>query len=150
MSITGKLIRVSPGSEHWGHILKMDQSFFSRPWTRPQWEDTDWSQNLLFGWELLEKPIGFALFFHLAGDSTAHLLKIFMDPSGRGQGGTVLFWRELAAILLERGVKEVYLEVGEKNVRAISFYQKIGFSKLRELRSYYSDGSNAVSMSLTL
>lgn len=150
MSTTGNLLRVSPGSEHWGEILEMDQSHFSRPWTRPQWEDADWTQNLLFGWEILERPIGFALFFHLPEDKTAHLLKIFMDPKERGQGKTVLFWRELARKLKERGVKDVYLEVEEKNGRAISFYQKIGFSKLRDLRSYYSDGSNAVSMSLTL
>ncbi len=150
MSITGNLIQVLPGSEHWGDILDLDQQFFSRPWTRPQWEDADWDQNLLFAWELLEKPIGFALFFHLPDDPTAHLLKILMVPSERGQGKTVLFWRELAAGLRERGVRDVYLEVEEKNARAISFYQKIGFKKLRELRSYYSDGSDAVSMSLTL
>jgi [ribosomal protein S18]-alanine N-acetyltransferase len=150
MSITGKLIQVLPNSEYWGEILEMDQLFFSRPWSRPQWEDADWTQHVLYSWKSYENPIGFALFFHLPDDPTAHLLKIYMDPTERGQGKSVLFWREVSASLLERGVKEVYLEVEEKNSRAVGFYQKIGFSKLRDLRSYYSDGSHALSMSLTL
>lgn len=150
MSITGNLIQILPGDEHWGDVLEMDQRFFTRPWSRPQWEDTDFSQNVLLVWEVLEKPIGFALFFHLPLDPTAHLLKIFMDPGQRGQGKTVLFWRELASVLKARGAKEVYLEVEEDNARAIGFYMKIGFTKLRDLKSYYSDGANALSMSLTL
>lgn len=150
MSTTGNLLQVLPGTEHWGQVLEMDQRFFSRPWSRPQWEDTDFSQNLLLAWEELERPIGFALFFHLPLDPTAHLLKIFMSPAERGQGKSVLFWRELSALLKERGAKEVYLEVEEDNGRAIAFYQKIGFTKLRQLKSYYSDGTNAVSMTLTL
>lgn len=148
MSTTGNLIRVLPGSEHWGDVLELDQKF-SRPWTRPQWEDSDWKQNILFAWEILERPVGYALFFHLPEDPTAHLLKIFLLPDQRGLGRSVLFWREISASLMERGVKDIYLEVEEKNGRAIAFYEKIGFSKLRELKSYYSDGSNAVSMSLT-
>lgn len=150
MSITGRLLSLTPGDEHWGEVLEMDQHYFPRPWSRPQWEDMDFSQNALLVWEEGERPMGFALFFHLPLDPTAHLLKILMDPKERGQGKTVLFWRELSAVLKERGAKDVYLEVEEGNGRAIAYYQKIGFTKLRELKSYYSDGSNAVSMSLTL
>lgn len=150
MSTTGSLHRIDPGHEHWGDAVDLDLRYFPKPWTRPQWEDSDWEQNSLFGWMKLERLIGFALFFHLPGDPTAHLLKILMLPEQRQRGETVLFWRELSSSLKGAGAENVYLEVEEGNAPAIAFYEKIGFVKLRELRSYYSDGSNALAMSLTL
>lgn len=150
MNITGSLTPVSTDHHLWESILEMDQKYFSRPWNRPAWEDLDWSNHLLKAWAVEETAVGFALFAHLPQDDVAHLLKIFMIPEYRGKGVTVLFWRELAFALEERGAKQVYLEVEASNKRAIGFYEKIGFKKLRTARGYYSDGADAVMMQLTL
>jgi ribosomal protein S18 acetylase RimI-like enzyme len=150
MNITGKLSQESPGSEHWDQILDFDLRFFSRPWNREAWEDLDWDFHQLFGWVLGEKVIGLALFSLLPGDKVGHLLKIFMEPSHRGRGETVLFWRELTFSLKSLGAESAYLEVEAGNLRAISFYKKIGFQELRRIKSYYSDGADALTMQLTL
>ncbi len=150
MNTTGKLSLEKTGSELWNHVLDYDLRFFNLPWNREAWEDLDMDQHLVFAWSHHEKLIGYALFQLLPGDETAHLLKILMLPEFRGKGETVLFWRELAFTLKSRGAIYAYLEVESANLRAISFYQKIGFQRLREIKSYYSDGADALTMRLTL
>lgn len=150
MSITGKALVLTPDSPDWGEVLEQDLGYFPRPWSRPSWEDLDWERHLLLGWKMGERLIGFALCSYLVGDNAAHLLKIFLLPEYRSKGQAVLFWRELSFHLKERGASQVYLEVEAENVRAISFYQKLGFQKLRVAKNYYSDGADAWIMQLEL
>lgn len=150
MNTIGKYSLESIDGNFWNKILEMDQRLFPRPWSRPLWEDLDGNHHQIMSWSKGEALLGFALFSLVPGDDIAHLLKILMQPEHRGRGETVLFWREIAFELEAKGAKSVFLEVEASNLRAIAFYQKIGFKSLRQVKAYYSDGSDALTMSLTL
>lgn len=44
---------------------------------------------------------------------------------------------------------ELFLEVRESNIQAISFYKKYGFNSVGNRKKYYPDGENAIIMSYT-
>jgi len=130
-------------------ILQMDHDWFPRSWTKSQWAELKEEHHLLYvtGNEI---PQGFALFSFIPGDHTAHLLKIALNPDLRGRGEAARFWKDLVLKLKTLGVNDVYLEVEVHNFRAIGFYQKCGFSPLRRVKSYYSDGVDGLMMQLLL
>jgi len=108
------------------------------------WPDKDWQQLgpdlFCFLAESSKGPVGYALFRHLQDDEQTHLLKIYISPQWRRTGvAELLFEASLSAL----GVKEVFLEVGETNLAAQRFYEKIGFNKLHLSKGFYSDGENA-------
>ncbi len=131
-------------------VFQLDQDFFPRPWKEDDWRGLNPLHHKLYLLQDGSKTIGFALFSHLPDDETAHLLKICLHPSFRGLGKAKTFWPEMMKDLLSLRVKNVFLEVEEPNLRAITFYQKMGFEKIRTVKSYYSDGTNGVMMNLTL
>lgn len=94
--------------------------------------------------------MGLALFGIVDGDDTAHLLKVLLLESSRGSGAAQEFWIGIAKDLRVKGLKSVYLEVEAANLRAKSFYEKVGFQLLRVTKQYYSNGEAALIMSLTL
>jgi ribosomal protein S18 acetylase RimI-like enzyme len=77
----------------------------------------------------------------------SHLLNIAVDDEWRekGIGGWLLDATKRYA--LERGVKEIWLEVQVNNTNAIRFYSKRGFKDTGQiLRNYYPDGGDALVM----
>ena len=50
--------------------------------------------------------------------------------------------------LKDKVVNKIFLEVREGNIPAISLYKKFGFKSIKIRERYYSDGENAVIMSL--
>ena len=131
-------------------VIKLDQDYFPQPWIPPEWLSLNPAQNHLFTWKKENMLIGQALFQYLAGDNTAHLLKILVLPDLRGKGETQLFWGEITKYLRSLGLQSVYLEVEARNARAIAFYEKSDFKILRKNKAYYSNGDDALIMSMTL
>jgi [ribosomal protein S18]-alanine N-acetyltransferase len=147
MNTTGNFQRESSPSDE---VIELDQKFFPHPWTREQWSEMNPDQNHILTWRLKNELIGYGLFHFLSGDDTAHLLKILIVPDHRGSGETKKFWDTLKVYLKNAGQKSIYLEVGANNVRAIHFYEKCGFKLLRRNKAYYSNGEDALAMSMTL
>jgi ribosomal-protein-alanine N-acetyltransferase len=81
---------------------------------------------------------------------SAHLISIAVVKDSRRKGAATLLLRELFRRLLELRVEEVWLEVNTKDTGAIALYLKQGFEKLMALEHYYSDGSAALKMRLSL
>lgn len=79
---------------------------------------------------------------HVAG--RIYTLAIDPDCQGRGVGKQLVvhMLEELAA----RDVQRVYLEVRADNTRAVSLYEKLGFTIVRDLSDYYGEGEHGVSM----
>ncbi len=150
MSTTGKLVPVLPSGKWWEDIKKLDHDHFPRPWKDGDWESINFSQHRLWAWQNENTLVGMALFQALHGDETAHLLKILIRPEYRGSEEASQFWTEIIQGLRALHYKSIYLEVEESNHRAKGFYQKQGFRHLRLVKSYYSDGTNALVMQLTL
>jgi ribosomal-protein-alanine N-acetyltransferase len=77
-----------------------------------------------------------------------HLLNLAVHPDFRGQG---LGRRLLGSILrLSRKAqcRKVFLEVREGNQAAMGLYASLGFLPTSRRPSYYSDGSDAILMTL--
>ncbi|WP_457622882.1 ribosomal protein S18-alanine N-acetyltransferase [Persephonella sp.] len=51
---------------------------------------------------------------------------------------------------MDSNVDTVFLEVSDKNSKAIKFYEKFGFSVIHIRKGYYKDGSNGLIMRLYL
>lgn len=124
-------------------VIKADQDF-PHPWVPDSWYHLAPHQHC-FVLESAQELVGYTLFQYLEGDQSAHLLKIYLSPAYRGQ--------ELASFLFNEalqkiGLKEVFLEVGESNLAALKFYEKMGFNKIHLVKGFYSDGENAWLMTL--
>jgi len=137
------------GDLTWRDAFELDQAYFPRPWHQEQWTSMS-EHHLLIGHRIGSELAGMALFGIVEGDDTAHLLKIVLHPSFRGSGESIKFWGNISAVLKGRSIKNIFLEVEETNLAAQKFYAKVGFKKLRLIKNYYSDGTNALSQLLTL
>lgn len=131
-------------------VIELDQKHFPHPWTMEQWKGLSPAQNHLFTWTLGNKLVGYALFQYLTGDDTAHLLKILIDPDRQGSGESQRFWSAIKAHLKSADLESIYLEVEASNARAIGFYGKCGLTVIRRNKAYYSNGDDALIMTMTL
>lgn len=131
-------------------VIIADQTFFHNPWSDSQWLELDLTQNVILTLRKENLLVGYALFQIVNGDDTAHLLKILINPEDRGGKAASDFWKNIVSFLKMRQCQSIYLEVEATNSRAISFYNKSGFKLLRRNKAYYSNGEDALMLSLTL
>lgn len=82
--------------------------------------------------------------------SNAHLISIAVLREHRRRGVASALLQNLMERLEHRGVDELWLEVNTGNEGAITLYEKFGFAKMMILENYYSDGSPALRMRLSL
>lgn len=106
-----------------------------RPWSEDEFQTLLDSRQI----QLVTSADGFAV-LQIAGPE-AELLTIAVSPDSQGTGqGT-----ELLNTVLEQaktaGCEEIFLEVVDENVIAISLYRKAGFDD-RAIRKDYYDGLN--------
>ncbi|WPU66315.1 GNAT family N-acetyltransferase [Peredibacter starrii] len=148
MNTTGNFHELGPAS-NLNDVAQMDEKHFPHPWKPLDWKELDFSKHLLYSWSG-EKLEAFALFGLVPGDGTAHLYKIQIDPALQGKGVSLPFWSAILENLRQKNVKNIYLEVESSNDRAIGFYKKVGFSCLRRVKGYYSNGSDGLMLQITL
>ena len=80
----------------------------------------------------------------------AHLISIAVQTDYRKRGVATSLLHRTIEFLMEQSIPELWLEVNLKNVDAVSLYSKLGFEKTGVLKGYYSDGSDAIRMRLTM
>ena len=101
----------------------------------------EWSGPLALVSESGGELTGFLMGRELADE--AELFNFAVKPKYRRQGhGAALISAALAG-MRSRGAKNVFLEVRESNLRAISFYEAFGFSKIGYRKSYYRSPDEA-------
>jgi ribosomal-protein-alanine N-acetyltransferase len=79
-----------------------------------------------------------------------HLISIAVRRDKRRLGVGHELLASLNRVLIEKGCKELYLEVRVSNEGAKAFYQKMGFKQYRRTRKYYDDGEDALVMRIPL
>jgi len=81
---------------------------------------------------------------------SGRLYNIVINPSlhGRGIGSKLIEACQKETI--RHGCSSITLEVRTDNRRAISFYQRHGFIRVKTAPGYYSDGGSALKMKKTL
>lgn len=133
-------------------VKKLDHEFFPFPWTDSSWNGlfSVADRHLLMLAEISNEIKGFVLFEISSADSFAHLLKIIVDPNERtkGVGGELLgtSLNELNYL----GIKNFFLEVEENNHGAIALYKSFGFKVIHQKNDFYSNGENALIMTLNV
>lgn len=75
----------------------------------------------------------------------AELLTIAVPPLSQGKGLGRAILGQLEDAFKSRGVTEVFLEVSERNLRAINLYRSEGYVDISRRESYYThaDGSRS-------
>jgi len=98
---------------------------------------------------------------HISGNATcfavfrmmgpeAEILTLATHPDAQGRGQATAMLRAALSSIKNEGVKEIFLEVSDKNRAAIALYQRAGFSAFSERPKYYTDGSSAICMKVEL
>ena len=77
------------------------------------------------------------------------IMNIVVKKDFRNQGIGSLLLKELINLSKSLNVKDLFLEVNEKNTPAILLYNKFGFKKISTRKNYYKD-NNAIVMKLDL
>jgi [ribosomal protein S18]-alanine N-acetyltransferase len=150
MNTSGKFLSLNQNSEEFAAVLDLDLHEFPMPWSTLDWTSLNWAHHQLFGIKNQSELIGFALFNQVPGDDSVHLLKICLKIAARGGPVSQVFWASIIEEFKHRGIKSIYLEVESQNLRALGFYRKSGFTLLRIIKGYYSNGDDAHTMQLTL
>ena len=134
-----------------GIAATLHRARFARPWNDGEFHSL-LLQEPVYGFLALKEGVlarsagGFVLARAAAGE--AEILTIGVDQRFERAG---LGWRLMQAALREakmRGAEDVFLEVDEANVAARRLYDKLGFAKVGERKSYYAaaDGSRSTAL----
>ena len=106
------------------------------------------SDGKVVGYVICKIEHGFSNFKRLGFVKKAHLVSIAILPDSRRAGlGTALVEEAINGVNL-RSCHEFYLEVRCSNERAVTMYEKLGFSVRSRQDSYYRDGEDAFIMSI--
>lgn len=104
--------------------------------------------ELFFVAECEGEIVGYAVSCMTRGG--VEIVSIAVLPRRRGLGiGAALMRRTLRASAAAGG-RWVSLAVRESNARAIAFYERFGFERVRRVPGYYHDGEAAIRMRLGL
>ena len=93
------------------------------------------------------KIIGFAGIKVILPD--ADIMNIVVKKDFRNQGIGSLLLKELINLSKSLNVKNLFLEVNQRNTPAILLYNKFGFKKISTRKNYYKN-NNAIVMKLDL
>jgi ribosomal-protein-alanine N-acetyltransferase len=85
-----------------------------------------------------------------AAGNRAELVSVAVDPAFLGKGAASALMDSSLRRLRRRGVTRLGLMVNVMNIRALGFYKKYGFRKLRRVPRYYEDGTDGISMAKDL
>ena len=72
------------------------------------------------------------------------IITVAVLPSYRKKGYATTLFNTLLKALKEKGVNKLFLEVREGNAKAISLYEKLGFTKISIRKNYYDGIENAI------
>lgn len=118
---------------------------FEKQWMTIAWSLQQWEESLgpakgyclgLLGTESYLQ--GICLLHQLGAEDSVHLVKIALDQASRGKGLAVKLL-DFTLSNVKDPMQEVFLEVDSLNLRAIKFYERIGFQQVgrrgRKLKS---------------
>jgi ribosomal-protein-alanine N-acetyltransferase len=91
---------------------------------------------------------GFIMARAIAGE--AEVMTIAVAPGFRRQGLGAALMRGAIQVAKAYGAETIFLEAAENNNAALQLYHLLGFEKAGIRRRYYSDGTDALLLSLNL
>lgn len=136
-------------AETFQQIITQDKNYFPDSWTEQAWRDSASHQDYFMVFvEETNKVVAWALVKMNGLEAMIHLLKILVLPEKRKSGFGLELMDNLKTWARARSLERCYLEVDKSNHSAINFYGRQGFKILHEIKQFYSDGRDALTMQL--
>src|SRR5215475_14956849 len=112
-----------------------------------QWTPSEFELQMgdVSGWVIGDSQIlfGFLAFRMIAAAEEMELLNLAVGPNWRRKGCASVLLNAALSECHSRGIKAVFLEVRESNLRAIGFYKKHGFEQSGRRPNYYRNPDEA-------
>tara|TARA_Y100001970_G_C14091299_1_gene780182 strand:- start:536 stop:958 length:423 start_codon:yes stop_codon:yes gene_type:complete len=126
--------------QHLSQILEIESKSFDNPWSNQSFL-SELRNNVSSNWVFVKDSqlLGYMFGWILASDY--HINNIAVRPSCRRKG---VAKKMIDNIIFSSKIKNIYLEVSRLNNRAISLYEKMGFSQNGLRKKYYNNGSDAI------
>lgn len=131
-------IRIVPlAEEHIKEIAELEKKCFPDPWNEEMFVQLLSNPLAVYITALYEdKVVGYAGIYHIL--SEGQLMNIAVMEEFRRCGIAEKMFGDIIQYAKENDVEVITLEVRQKNIPAISFYEKIGFEKVGQRKGYYS------------
>jgi ribosomal-protein-alanine N-acetyltransferase len=116
-------------------VVAIERRAYSHPWTRGNFSD-----SLRSGYEaqlLCAGDVVIGYFVAMRGVDEVHLLNITVEPGYQGQGWGRVLLDALSLWSRAQGAQWLWLEVRTSNARAQDVYQRYGYRRVGERKSYY-------------
>lgn len=116
-------------------VVAIERDAYPHPWTRGNFSD-----SLRSGYHAQLLCAGDAVlgyFVAMKGVDEVHLLNITVAPECQGQGFSRVMLDALAIWSRSQGAQWLWLEVRAGNARAQRVYERYGFRRVGERKSYY-------------
>ncbi|MAW06983.1 MAG: hypothetical protein CME61_01735 [Halobacteriovoraceae bacterium] len=135
-------------------LIMLDNSQMKYPWTLASWEQSYIAENLMCILEHCQNgDIISCVIFSFQSEESLEIHKFIVDKRWRRTGkGRLLFNKLKTEIKTKANLLkcDIVLEVSVENEDAISFYRALGFEPVAKRKSFYSDGSDAYTMILSI
>lgn len=119
-------------------IALIEEKYIPNGWSEKAFSDWANNQNTVIFKAMLDgEIIGFANGSWVLDE--AELLNIAVAEQARRKGVATLLLEALENYFREKNAEKIFLEVREKNLSAINFYEKHGFVKNGLRKNYYSN-----------
>lgn len=116
-------------------VVRIESLSHSHPWAESLLRKSETQVGCNRVWLENGQVVGYFFSQCVAGE--ASLLNIAVDPSFQGKGFGKKLLQAFLDCMRERGAQEVWLEVRESNVAAISLYQGLEFNEFDRRVNYY-------------
>jgi ribosomal-protein-alanine N-acetyltransferase len=127
-------------------VHKIEKSIFSMPWSKKSFEDSIKNKNTIYLVALINQCIVGYCGIYLCGEQ-ADISNVAVDKEYRRKHVAEQLLESILEEAMNRGVRDVILEVRESNVPAISLYESLGFTEEGIRKNYYkSPTENALIM----
>lgn len=128
--------------DNYNYVLDIVNNYFKQTTTVENLKE-----NTIFVLKDNEKQVGFII-FNIVID-TADIYFLYIDKEHRSKNlGYFLSLESINYLKQNLNVKDFFLEVNVNNTKAINLYNRLDFKKIRIIKNYYEDGSDAICMKL--
>jgi [ribosomal protein S18]-alanine N-acetyltransferase len=141
-------VRITPmRRRHLRGVLRIEQQVYPRPWTFGLFlgEISQRASRVYLVARVGSDVVGYAGMFRAIDD--AHITTIAVDPAWQRQGIATRMLLALARAAVDRGCRNLTLEVRMSNSGAQALYQRFGFVPAGVRKGYYPEtGEDALVM----
>jgi ribosomal-protein-alanine N-acetyltransferase len=152
-------LRIRPiEASHTGDLIRIAEETNLSPWTAQSYLDEIKNTDAIM-WRLAAKDnstIGFVVGRLVIGGRVetqidAEIYNIAVTENQQGRGCGQFLFNAFTESCQEKGVTGIWLEVRESNQKAIRFYEKNGFERIKTRRTFYDNPrEHAILMKLSL